>query len=186
MIEKKRCPWVNLNNPLYVKYHDKEWGRPVRRDRVHFEYLILEGAQAGLSWEIILNKRKGYKKHFVDFDPLKVSKFTNTRLEKILINPEIIRNRLKLYSTRTNAQAFLEIQKSFGSFNKYIWSFTKGKIIKNSPKSIKDYYTKTALSDRISKDLKKKGFKFIGSTITYAYLQAVGIVDSHSKDCFCH
>ncbi len=186
MSNKRRCPWVNLKNPMYVQYHDKEWGKPVRVDRLHFEHLTLEGAQAGLSWEVVLNKREGYRKNFAGFDPLKVSKFTDAKLEKILINPEIVRNRLKIYSIRTNAQAFLKVQKNFGSFNKYIWSFTKGEIIKNSPKSIKDYKATTALSHRISKDLKKRGFKFIGSTIVYAYLQGVGIVDDHSKDCFCH
>lgn len=184
--EKKRCPWVNLKSPLYISYHDKEWGRPVRRDKKHFEYLILEGAQAGLSWETVLNKREGYRKVFADFDYKKLSKFSDAKLEKILKNPAIIRNRLKVFSVRTNARAFMEVQKEFGSFNKYIWSFTEGKIIKNSPKKIKDYHAKTSLSDAISKDLKKRGFKFIGSTIIYAYLQASGIVDDHSSDCFCH
>ncbi len=184
--EKIRCPWVNLKNPGYIRYHDKEWGRPVRRDQKHFEYLILEGAQAGLSWETILNKRAGYKELFADFDVVKVSKYSDKRLEKILTNPKIIRNRLKVFSARTNALAFLEIQKDFGSFNKYIWSFTEGKVIKNSPEKLKDYPSKTPLSDEISKDLKKRGFKFIGSTIIYAYLQAVGVVDDHSSDCFCN
>lgn len=184
--DKIRCPWVNLKNPGYVRYHDKEWGRPVRRDKTHFEYLILEGAQAGLSWETVLNKRDAYRKLFEGFDPLKVSKFTDKKLEKILLNPGIIRNRLKVYSARSNALAFLELQKEFGTYNKYIWAFTKGKIIKNSPKTVKDFNVTTPLSDEISKDLKKRGFKFIGSTIIYAYLQAVGIVDDHSSDCFCH
>lgn len=184
--EKTRCPWVNFKNPKYIKYHDKEWGRPVRRDQKHFEYLILEGAQAGLSWETVLNKRDGYRELFADFDVVKVSKFSDAKLEKILTNPKVIRNRLKVFSTRSNAVSFIKIQKEFGSFNKYIWAFTEGKILKNSPKKIKDYPSKTELSDKISKDLKKRGFKFIGSTIIYAYLQAVGIVDDHSSDCFCH
>ncbi len=186
MSEKTRCPWVNLKNPEYVKYHDKEWGKPVKRDQKHFECLTLEGAQAGLSWETVLMKREGYRKLFANFDIVKVSKFTDAKLEKILENPSIIRNRLKVYSTRTNAQAFLKVQKEFGTFNKYIWGFVDGKTVKNSPKTIKQYNSKTALSDKISKDLKKRGFKFIGSTIIYAYLQATGIVDDHSSDCFCH
>ncbi len=182
--EKERCPWVKLNNKEYIKYHDKEWGKPVRRDKMHFEMITLEGAQAGLSWETVLSKRKEYRKVFENFDPLKVQKFSKAKVEKILKNPGVIRNRLKIESTVTNAKAFIEIQKEFGSFNKYIWSFTDGKIIKNRPKNIKDYPAKTVLSDKISKDLKKRGFRFVGSTIIYAYLQAVGIVDDHSRTCF--
>jgi len=183
-LKKKRCPWVKLTNLEYVKYHDKEWGKPVKRDKMHFEMITLEGAQAGLSWETVLSKRAEYKKVFLGFDPILVSKISKAKVEKILLNPGIIRNRLKVESTVTNAKAFLKVQKDFGSFNKYIWSFTNGKVIKNKPKTVKDYPAKTSLSDQISKDLKKKGFKFVGSTIVYAYLQAVGIVNDHSKDCF--
>lgn len=181
---KKRCPWVKLSNLEYVKYHDKEWGKPVRRDKMHFEMITLEGAQAGLSWETVLSKRDEYKKVFLNFDPKLVSKISKARVEKILLNPGVIRNRLKVESTITNAKAFMKVQDEFGSFNKYIWSFTGGKVIKNNPKTVKDYPAKTELSDQISKDLKKRGFKFVGSTIVYAYLQAVGIINDHSKDCF--
>lgn len=183
---KTRCPWVNLTNPLYVEYHDKEWGRPVYDDRHQFEMLILEGAQAGLSWETVLNKRQRYKQVFADFDPKKVARFTDKKIETLLQDPGIIRNRLKVQSTITNAKAFLKVQKEFGSFNDYIWGFVDGKPVKNKIKTIKDYPTKTELSDKISKDLKQRGFKFIGSTIIYAYLQAIGIVNDHTMDCFCH
>ncbi len=183
---KKRCPWVNLKNPLYVEYHDLEWGRPVKSDKKHFEALTLEGAQAGLSWETVLNKRENYKKAFEGFDFHKLSKISDKKLDKILQDPGVIRNRLKIYSVRSNAKAFLSVREEYGTFNKYIWSYTSGEVIKNSPKSLQNYNSKTELSVLISKDLKKRGFKFVGSTIIYAYLQAVGIVDDHSSDCFCH
>lgn len=183
--EKTRCPWVNLKNPLYVRYHDKEWGRPVRRDKKHFEYLILEGAQAGLSWETVLNKREGYRKAFAGFDPQKVAKFSPKKIESLLKNPNIIRNRLKVKSAVTNARAFLKVQKEFGSFNKYIWSFVNNEPVVSRLKGIKDYPAKTELSDRVSKDLKERGFKFVGSTIIYAHLQATGLVNDHAVDCFC-
>ena len=181
----KRCQWVNLKNKKYVSYHDKEWGVPVRRDKKLFEMLILEGAQAGLSWETVLNKRAGYKKAFYNFDIEKCSKLTDKYLEKQLENPEIIRNRLKVYSVRSNALALLTLKKETKqSFSKYLWSYVDSHQIKNKRRSLKDVPAKTELSDKISKDLKNRGFKFIGSTIIYAYMQAVGIVDDHTVDCF--
>lgn len=184
MAKKTRCVWANEKNPLYVKYHDSEWGRPVHDDQKLFEMLILEGAQAGLSWETVLNKREGYRKAFKDFDVKKVSKMTNAQLEKLLLNPAIIRNRLKVFSTRQNAIAFIAIQKEFGSFDKYIWAFVNGKPIKNKWKTIKEIPGKTEISDAISKDLKKRGMSFVGSTIIYAFMQATGMVNDHTVDCF--
>lgn len=181
---KKRCKWANPKNPLYIKYHDNEWGRPVRRDKKHFEMICLEGAQAGLSWEMILNKRACYQKHFVGFDPAKVAKFSIKRLEKILLDPGIVRNRLKIYSVIVNAKAFLKVQKEFGSFNKYIWQFVGGKPIVNCHKKVSDLPAQTCASDAMSKDLKKRGFKFIGSTTCYAYMQATGMVNDHTVDCY--
>jgi len=186
MKKKNRCPWVNLKNPLYIEYHDKEWGRPVHDDIKHFEMITLEGAQAGLSWETVLNKRQHYRKVFSGFDPKKVSKFTTSKIEKLLLDPGIIRNRLKVESTVSNAKVFLECQKEFGSFDKYIWRFVNGKPIKTALKKLSDYHSKTPISDEISKDLKKKGFRFVGSTIIYAYMQAAGLVNDHSVDCFRH
>ena len=180
-----RCPWVNLNNPLYVTYHDEEWGCPVHEDQQHFEMITLEGAQAGLSWETILNKRQHYRKLFAQFDPAKVARFTAAKLEKILLDPGVVRNRLKIYSTVTNAQAFLTLQKEFGSFDNYIWRFVNYAPRLNTLASLADYPTQTPLSDLISKDLKKRGFKFVGSTIIYAYMQAVGLVNDHVKNCHC-
>jgi len=179
----KRCPWVNLDNPLYVEYHDEEWGRPIYDDRDHFELIILEGAQAGLSWETVLNKRENYRQLFANFDVQKVARFTPAKVEKLLQNQGIIRNRLKVESTITNAKAFIKIQKEFGSFNDYIWEFVGGEPIKNRLKNLKDYPTKTEISDAISKDLKKRGFKFVGSTIIYAYMQAAGLVNDHTQGC---
>jgi DNA-3-methyladenine glycosylase I len=181
---KTRCSWANHANPLYVSYHDKEWGKPVHDDRKHFEMLTLEGAQAGLSWETILNKRENYKKAFDNFNPQKVAKYTPAKIKKLLENPGIVRNRLKVQSTVTNAKAFLEVQKEFGSFDKFIWAYVGGKPIVNAFKNTKDYPTKTLISDKISKDLKKRGFRFVGSTIIYAYMQAIGMVDDHALNCF--
>lgn len=181
---KPRCAWVNLKNPLYVTYHDKEWGKPVYDDVKHFEMLILEGAQAGLSWETILNKRENYRKAFANFLPKKVAKFTPKDIEKILKDPGIVRNRLKVESVVTNAKAFLNIQKEFGSFNKYIWEFVQNKVIHQHFKTLAEYPTKTLVSDVISKDLKKRGFKFVGSTIIYSHMQAVGLVNDHQHGCF--
>lgn len=186
MPTKTRCAWLNLKNPLYVEYHDKEWGVPVHDDQKLFEMLILEGAQAGLSWETVLNKREGYRKAFKNFDLKKVSKMTDEQLEKLMLNDKIIRNRLKIFSVRKNAKVFLEIQKEFSSFDKYLWGYVKGKPIKNKPKSLKDIATKTEISDAISKDLKKRGMSFVGSTIIYAYMQAIGMVDDHTRDCFLY
>lgn len=184
MLNKTRCPWVNLENPLYVEYHDKEWGKPVHKDIILFEFLILEGAQAGLSWETILNKRDNYRKLYAGFDPKKVARFSGQKIASLLKDPGIIRNKLKVASAVSNAKAFLEVQKEFGSFNKYIWGFVDDKPILNKIKRLKDYPSKTPLSDKISKDLKKRGFKFVGSTIVYAYMQAIGMVNDHSVDCF--
>lgn len=181
---KIRCSWANHANPLYVSYHDKEWGRPVHDDRKHFEMLTLEGAQAGLSWETILNKRENYRKAFDNFNPQKVAKYTPAKIKKLLEDPGIVRNRLKVQSTVTNAKAFLEIQEEFGSFDKFVWAYVGGKPIVNAFKSTKDYPTKTLISDKISKDLKKRGFRFVGSTIIYAYMQAIGMVDDHALNCF--
>ncbi len=180
---KHRCEWCG-NDPLYVAYHDDEWGVPVHDDRLLFEFLTLEGAQAGLSWITILRKREGYRKAFADFDPEKVARFTKAKQEKLLLNPAIVRNRLKVKSAISNAKAFLEVQEEFGSFNKYIWRFVDGKPIVNRFKSMKDIPAKTDVSDVMSKDLKRRGFKFVGSTICYAHMQATGMVNDHTLSCF--
>ena len=185
MKTKKRCGWCGTD-PLYMEYHDKEWGRPVHDDRVHFEFLVLESAQAGLSWITILRKREGYRKHFANFDPKKVAKFTKTKINKMLTDPAIVRNRMKVEAAVNNAQRFLEVQKEFGSFDNYIWGFVGGKPIKNKWKTLKQIPAKTVESDRLSKDLKKRGFKFVGSTIMYAHMQAVGLVNDHLTNCFCY
>jgi DNA-3-methyladenine glycosylase I len=182
--EKKRCRWVPLDDPEYTRYHDKEWGRPVHDDRLLFEMLILEGAQAGLSWSTILRKRANYQRAFAQFDPRKVARFDAARKAKLLQDPGIVRNRLKVDSTVTNAQAFLEVQRELGTFDKYLWSFVNGRPVLRDPASGGAFAARTELSDRISKDLKKRGFRFVGSTIIYAYLQAVGVVNDHSPDCF--
>lgn len=182
---RKRCAWVNLNNELYVHYHDEEWGRAVYDDTILFEFLVLEWAQAGLSWETILKRREGYKKVFFDFDIEKCNRLSDTELEEILTDDRIIRNRLKVFSVRKNAQVFQEIQKEFGSFSGYLWNFVWGKQVVNHPKDLSQVPAKTELSDRVSKDLKKRGMSFVGSTIIYAYLQAVGVVVDHTIDCFC-
>ncbi len=185
MTNKIRCPWVGENKPHYEEYHDKEWGIPVHDDLKHFEMLILEGAQAGLSWETILKRRQGYAKAFKRFNPKLVAKMTDAELEKLMHDEAIIRNRLKIFSTRSNAAAFLKIQREFGSFNAYVWTFVGGKTKVNHPRSMKDVSTRTIESDLLSKDLKKRGMKFVGTTIMYAYMQAVGLVDDHLADCFC-
>ena len=181
---KERCAWANPKNPLYLKYHDEEWGVPVHDDQMFFEMLILEGAQAGLSWETVLNKREGYRNAFKNFDIKKVFKMTDEQLEKLLTNEAIIRNRLKIFSARKNALVFLEIQKEYGSFDKYVWSFVNGKTIKNKWKNLKQIPGVTKESDALSKDLKKRGMNFVGSTIIYAFMQAVGMVDDHLTDCY--
>jgi len=181
---KKRCRWASGGDPEYVRYHDKEWGRPVHDDRRLFEMLILEGAQAGLSWSTILRKRASYRKAFAGFEPKKVARFTSARKAALLLNPGIVRNRLKIESTVSNALAFLEVQREFGSFDRYLWSFVDGRPLLNRPRALQALPARTELSDRISKDLVKRGFRFVGSTITYAYLQAVGVVNDHARNCF--
>ncbi|TGN18049.1 DNA-3-methyladenine glycosylase I [Leptospira idonii] len=181
--EKNRCGWC-LKFEDYIRYHDEEWGVPVHNDRTHFEFLVLEGAQAGLSWATILKKREGYRKAFADFDPEKVAKFTEKKLEKILLDPGIVRNRLKVYAAANNAKRFLEIQKEFGTFDRYIWSFVKGKPIINKRKTLKDIPATTEESDALSKDLIRRGFKFVGSTVIYAHMQACGLVNDHLEECF--
>lgn len=183
MKEKVRCPWC-LGFDQYIEYHDNEWGVPVYDDRVHFEFLILEGAQAGLSWSTILKKREGYRKAFADFDPVKVSKFTEARLEKILQDPGIVRNKLKVYAAVNNAKRFLEVQNEFGSFSDYIWGFVGGKPMVNKRKSLSEVPATTKESDALSKDLIKRGFKFVGSTVMYAHMQACGLVNDHLVDCW--
>jgi DNA-3-methyladenine glycosylase I len=178
-----RCPWAG-SDPIYHHYHDTEWGVPSHDDRHLFEMLILEGAQAGLSWLTILKKRAGYRKAFADFDVVKVSKYNARKIESLMRDEGIVRNRLKIMSTVQNAKMFMKVQKEFGSFDKYLWQFVNGKPIVNHWKTMKDFPAKTELSDRISKDLLKRGFKFVGSTICYAYMQAVGLVNDHTVDCF--
>ena len=181
---KKRCDWADSKNSLMVTYHDKEWGKPVKNGRKLFEFLILEGAQAGLSWETILNRRENYRKIFKQFDPEKLAQLTDRQLENILKDPGIIRNRLKVYSVRINARAYLEVRKEFGTFSKYLWSFVEGKPIRNKWKKLSEIPANTPESDAMCKDLKKRGFKFVGSTICYAFMQATGMVNDHTVDCF--
>ena len=180
---KVRCEWCG-SDPLYIKYHDEEWGVSVHDDQKLFEMLILEGAQAGLSWITVLKKRENYRKAFNNFDAVKISKYSDKKISKLLENPGIIRNRLKINATVTNAKEFIKIQKEFGSFDKYIWQFVDHKPIVNKFKSMKELPSKTEISDLMSKDLKKRGFKFVGSTICYAFMQAVGMVNDHTSDCF--
>lgn len=183
MTERIKCPWC-LGNELYEEYHDKEWGVPVHEDRVHFEFLILEGAQAGLNWLTILKKRENYRVAYEEFDPKKVAKFDENKIEELLNNPGIVRNKLKVRSSVNNAKLFLQIQEEFGSFDKYIWKFTNYKPVVNIIKDISELPATSELSDRVSKDLKSRGFKFVGSTIIYAHLQATGIINDHLVDCF--
>ena len=179
-----RCGWSEGVSDLYIDYHDKEWGVPVYDDRKQFEFLILEGAQAGLSWATILNRREGYRKAFAGFDPVKVAKFDSKKIKTLLKDPGIIRNRLKVAAAVTNARAFLAVQKEFGSFTKYVWRFVGGKPIVNRRKSMKDIPATSPESDALSKDLKARGFKFVGSTIIYAHMQATGMVNDHAVSCF--
>ncbi len=180
----QRCTWAEGVSLDYIEYHDKEWGVPVWDDRVQFEFLILEGAQAGLSWSTILNKREGYRKAFADFDPIKVARFTDKRVEKLLQDPSIVRNRLKVKSAVTNAKAFLTVQQEYGTFCDYIWGFVGGKPIQNKLKTDGDVPATSSESDALSKELKKRGFKFVGSTIIYAHMQATGMVNDHVTGCF--
>ena len=179
---KIRCTWAK--DDLNIEYHDNEWGIPQHRDRVLFEFLVLEGAQAGLSWSTILKRRDGYRKAFSNFDPLKVSKYTSKHVEKLLDNPEIIRNRLKITSVINNAKHFLEIQKEFNSFDNYIWNFVNHKPIINNFKKLSDLPVSTNISEKMSNDLRNRGFNFVGPTICYAFMQAVGMVNDHTVDCF--
>lgn len=181
---KNRCAWVGLGKPHYERYHDQEWGVPVHDDQKHFEMLLLEGAQAGLNWETILKKREGYREAFKEFDPVKVANMSDEELEVLLLNPNIIRNRLKVFGARKNAVVFLQIQKEFGSFDAYVWKFVGGKPMINSWQQIQDVPATTQQSDALSKDLKKRGMTFVGSTIMYAYMQAVGLVNDHTTDCW--
>ncbi len=183
MPHKVRCPWVPKDNELYIQYHDKEWGVPVHDDRTHFEFLILEGAQAGLSWETILKRRKEYAEAFADFDWNKVASYSQDKVEDLIKNSGIIRNRLKVESAVVNAKKFIEICQEFGSFDAYVWRFVNGEPIY---RLTKETPAETEASNALSKDLKKRGFKFVGPTIMYAYMQAVGLVNDHSKECFLY
>ncbi len=188
MKDKKRCSWPGEEEKelLMIKYHDKEWGVPVHDDKIHFEYLILDSFQAGLSWKIILNKRENFRKAFHNFDHVKISKYTDKDVERLINDVGIIRNRLKIKGAIINAQKFLEIQKEFGSFDKYIWRFTNHNTIHNNFKELKELPAKTKESDEMSEDLKKRGFKFVGPTICYAYMQGAGMVNDHVVNCFRH
>lgn len=181
-----RCRWAEGVNLAYIAYHDEEWGVPVWDDRTQFEFLLLEGAQAGLSWSTILNKRSGYSKNFAEFDAEKVARFTQKRIEKILLDPAIVRNRLKVQSAVANAKAFLEVQEEFGSFCDYIWGFVDGRPRQNKIRKDSETPVTSPESDALSKDLKKRGFKFVGSTIMYAHMQATGMVNDHVVSCFRH
>ena len=174
----KRCKWCNLNNPLYVKYHDEEWGKPVFDDKVLYEFLLLEPFQAGLSWQTILNKREHFRCAFDNFDAQKISSYDQSKVEELMNNSFIVRNRRKIVATVNNAKVFLNIQKEWGSFSDYIWSFTEGKIIYENDKNY------SQLSDKISADLKSRGMTFVGTTVVYSYLQAIGVINSHDDDCF--
>lgn len=186
MDDKVRCEWVDGGNELYYEYHDTEWGVPVHDDQQLFEFLILEAAQAGLSWATVLNKREGYRKAFDNFDFKKVAQYDQAKIDELLLNPEIIRNKLKVNATIVNAGLILEMQKEFGSFDAYIWQFIGGETRQNKWQDLSEVPVSTAESDAMSKDLKKRGFKFIGTTICYAFMQATGMVNDHSIDCFCY
>ena len=179
----KRCGWCG-DDPLYIDYHDTEWGVPSRDDAHLFEMLVLEGAQAGLAWITVLRKREGYRELFDGFDAERIARYTDRKLDKLLLDPRIIRNRLKVYGTRKNARAFLAVQKEVGSFSEYIWGFVENKATQNRWRSVKEIPATTAASDALSKDLKKRGFTFVGSTIMYAHMQATGMVNDHATDCF--
>ena len=182
---KQRCDWC-LKDDLYVQYHDEEWGVPVHNDKKLFEFLILEGVQAGLSWLTVLRKRENYRKAYDNFEVEKVARYGQDKIEELLNNPGIIRNKLKILASINNAQRFIEVQKEFGSFDRYIWGFTDGKIIVNHWESLSQIPATSPISDEISRDLKKRGFKFVGSTIIYAHMQATGMVNDHLTSCFRH
>jgi DNA-3-methyladenine glycosylase I len=181
---KKRCVWAGESNPLLLEYHDREWGVPVHDDAKHFEFLVLEGAQAGLSWSVVLNKREGYRRAFSEFDPKKVARYTEKRVQKLLLDPGIIRNRQKIDAAVRNARAFLSIQEEFGSFDAFAWRFVGGRPKVNRWKVMKQIPATSNESDAFSKDLKQRGFSFVGSTVIYAHMQAVGMVNDHLVDCF--
>jgi len=178
-----RCPWPT-DDPLMIAYHDEEWGVPLHDDRKHYEFLLLDAMQAGLSWKTILNKRENFRRAFADFDAQRVARFTEKRIEKLLSDPGIIRNRLKVEAAVTNARCLIEVRKEFGTFDAYIWQFTGGRTVNNRRKSLKQLQATSPESDAMSKDLKARGFKFVGSTICYAYMQAAGMVNDHLTDCF--
>jgi DNA-3-methyladenine glycosylase I len=181
---KKRCPWVNMNDPLMLAYHDEEWGVPVHDDRKMFEFMVLEGAQAGLSWSTVLNKRENYRRAFAGFDPKRVAAFDEKKVERLLSDAGIIRNRRKIESTVSNAKAFLEVQSEFGSFDSYIWSFVGGEPIHNRRKSLSQIPVTSPIARKLSADLVKRGFRFFGPIICYSHMQAVGMVNDHLVDCF--
>jgi DNA-3-methyladenine glycosylase I len=183
---RMRCSWVRNGNARYHNYHDEEWGVPVHDDHRHFEFLLLEGAQAGLSWSTVLNKREGYRRLFADFDPERVARFTAARVKRILEDPGIVRNRLKVESAVANARAFLAVQEEFGSFDAYAWGFVGGQPLQRRRRSMKQVPATTRESDTLSKDLKRRGFRFVGSTVIYAHMQAVGMVNDHAVSCFRH
>ena len=186
-MEVRRCGWVSVDEPLYVHYHDTEWGVPLRGDdHALFERITLEGAQAGLSWITILRKRENYRAAFDGFDPLKVARYDETKVAELLANPGIVRNRLKIASTIANARAFLDVQEGFGSFDNYLWGFVDGKPIQNAWERLSELPAETELSRKLSKDLLKRGFRFVGPTICYAMMQAIGMVNDHTVDCFRH
>jgi len=184
-MEKKRCEWVGKSQ-LMIKYHDKEWGKPEHDDNKLFEHLILDTFQAGLSWQIIINKRENFRKAFHNFNPNKISRYNEKDIEKLINNPGIIRNKLKIHASVNNAKKFLEIQKEFKSFDNYIWQFTNHKVINNNFKKLIELPAKTKEAEEMSKDLKKRGFKFVGPTICYAFMQAIGMANDHTTDCFRH
>ena len=179
----KRCSWVKVTNPLYIAYHDEEWGQPLHDDQALFELLCMETYQAGLSWETVLNKRQAFRKAFHGYIVNRVAQMTDAELEALLTNPAIIRNRAKIFATRTNAQAFLQVQKNYGSFDTYLWSFVEGKAIVNDVSDYRQAPAKTSLSEKLAKDLKKRGFKFTGPVAVLSFLQAAGLVDDHENDC---
>jgi DNA-3-methyladenine glycosylase I len=184
MPERVRCPWVDLRKPLYVAYHDEEWGVPVHDDARMFEFLILEGAQAGLSWYTVLSKRENYRRVFDGFDARRMAEWDQPRIARLLEEPGIIRNRRKIEAARDNARAFLALLEERGSFSEYLWEFVEGRVRENAPRSLADYPVTSPVSDAISKDLKRRGFRFVGSTVVYAHMQATGMVNDHSRDCF--
>ena len=183
-VQRKRCSWVKVDDPLMREYHDREWGVPTNDDRRHFEFLVLEAAQAGLSWSIVLRKREGYRRAFSAFDPVKVARYSEARIDKLTADPGIIRNRLKIAAAVKNARAFLAVQKEFGTFDAYCWHFVNGRPQQNRRRALREIPATTTESDAFSRDLKRRGFSFVGSTVVYAHMQAVGMVNDHLIECF--